>query len=51
MSKFILAFCSTNYNCYVVITLKVTELKSEHLGQISASKKQNKLIIKLKFNK
>lgn len=44
-------FFNTNYNCYVVITLKVTELKPEHLGQISASKKQNKLIIKLKFNK
>ncbi len=44
-------FFNTNYNCYVVIELKVTELKSEHLGQISASKNQNKLIIKLKFNK
>ena len=44
-------FFNTNYNCYVVITLKVTELKSEHLGQISASKNQNKLIIKLEFNK
>ena len=31
-------FFNTNYDCYVVITLKVTELKSEHLGQISASK-------------
>ena len=23
-----------NYNCYVVIELKVTELKKEHIGQI-----------------
>ena len=28
-------FFNTNYNCYVVIELKVTELKSEHLGQIT----------------
>ena len=23
-----------NYNCYVVIELKITELKKEHIGQI-----------------
>ena len=28
-------FFNTNYNCYVVIELKVTELKAEHLGQIT----------------
>ena len=28
-------FFNTNYNCYVVIELKVTKLKSEHLGQIT----------------
>ncbi len=26
---------NTNFNCYVVIELKVTELKSEHIGQIT----------------
>ncbi len=25
---------NTEYNCYVVVELKVTELKKEHVGQI-----------------
>ena len=29
-----LLFYNIEYNCYVVIELKVTELKKEHIGQI-----------------
>ena len=29
-----LLFYNIKYNCYVVIELKVTELKKEHIGQI-----------------
>ena len=29
-----LLLCNINYNCYVVVELKVTESKKDHLGQI-----------------